>query len=151
MDPKETNTVVPLSPNDAEALQPCTVADFVFQTVQRNGIVPADPGALVRLLASGATLQSVESAVEELVRDGRLIRVFVGSAEHLVVSSERVLKAPQTEPGAPESQAQQDQFQLRVAIDSANERLLLYRALMMFGVVGALLLAREYLLFFVGL
>jgi len=115
--------------------------------VEANKIIPADPLVLQRIWADKdaaiPATEKIEVALIAGLDSGTLARAYVGEVEHLVLG--KGIAHPQTKNS---SDSPTTAFELQVAIDVAQERLLFYRVLLAFGFIGSLLLAREFALFF---
>jgi len=123
-------------------------------------LVPSDVAILQTLwpLAGEAPVASdLQLALAELLENREFSQVFVGREAHLTRVTEAKNGATwhtveQTITRQAEAMPDEDSnFDLRVALDIETERQLLFRVLVVLESIGALLLAREIALWWVGL
>lgn len=155
------------SPSPGESQPPWPPPDLVKTSLlealeAHSGLLPDDLELLLRVLpppgvayTSGPQLRA---AVRALVSEGLIRRIFLGPEPHLVLAVRGppplVGAPPSLSPVPPHLQSPQEPahdrandtnlgFELQVAVDVEGERLLLFRVLLVLGLIGLLLLLRE--------
>ncbi len=122
-------------------------------------VIPADAAILTALWPERfRDPGSLESEIERLVDAGTLRRIYVGSEPHLAsgrtpgtAKRQPLEAAPAPVESGPRPAAADDieeMFQLQVQLDLEREKALFWRVAVAIGSLGALVILREWLLWF---